>query len=328
MERLKGYKDTFLRSVFAFQLATSAVQPAELEIVYPEPIICTSDDISERYSIRLVDKVDTELSEKFSVYNFRFIEPNLDATPEMICAVEEALEKLPSPSLYIQNIIFFPNFFLSGNGHYLNNPFSDGESWIIVNYREDFPLWDDIFDGQLTSNVRARNYYSFIQHIFIHEAGHALVDTITFMASPSEESYRQRYENYHFDGENPIFRTFAKVAGFEFEEPDETCITEICGKQVIYRTVNVNGLGLYLRRNGWIRNTEFLERGQISQYEQYSNDIHEGLAEYFRGYIFEPDILDETQRRYFDNLFEGLYGEDAYEFLRLLVSDPEEILLK
>lgn len=92
--------------------------------------------------------------------------------------------------------------------------------------------------------------------------------------------------------------------------------------------VNVNGLRLYLRRNGWIRTTEFLERGQISQYEQFSNNIHEGLAEYLRGYIFEPDILDENQKRFFDNLFIGLSGENAYEFLQLLVRDPEEVLLK
>lgn len=144
MERIKGYKDILLRSFFALHLATSAVQPPDAQLVDSEPIICTSDEINERYGIRLVDKVDTELSEKFSAHNFRFREPNLDVSSEMICAIEEALGRLPNPSLYIQNIIFFPSFFLSGEGQYLNDPFSEQENWIIVYYPKNISLWDDI----------------------------------------------------------------------------------------------------------------------------------------------------------------------------------------
>ena len=328
MERIKDYKSTFLRSIFALHLATSAVQPPESEIINPEPIICTADDINERYGIRLVDRVDMDLSGKFAAYNFRFIEPNLDASPEMICAVEEALGRLPNPSFYIQNVIFFPEFFLSGDGSYLNDPFDEGENWMIIHYLEDVSLWDDFSERQLSSNVRAPDYYSYIQHIVVHEAGHALVDTITFVASPNEESYKQRYERYNFDRDNPIFRTFAEVGGFEFIEPKENCVMDTCLNPGSYRMVEVNGLLLYLRGAGWIRTAEFLERGQISQYEQRSNDIHEAIAEYLRGYIFEPGILDENQIRYFDNLLSGLSSEDAYKFLHLLVSYPEETLLK
>jgi hypothetical protein len=327
VERIKNLKKALVSGISALQLAVTTLPLEAQPLTHSEPITCSIENINQRYSgIKLHDRLDQGLSNRFLEYNPRFSLANLEATTEMICAVSEGLDQLPSPNLYINNIIFFP-FNYRAEGEHLSDPFDEGENWIIIYYRQNLESQQELLAAQSKSNLTAPNYYLYLQHILVHEAGHGLAEKIASLWSLTRGEDTQSRSSI-LDEENPLYRTFAEVAGFEFIQPEEICDEEnSCRLNIVYATIKVNGSNMRLRRTGWIRNEEFMERAQISRYEQRQNDIEEAFAEYLRAHRFNPNLLDQNQLQYFDILIEGLNSEDPDEFLHYLVVNPEEVLL-
>lgn len=144
-------------------------------------------------------------------------------------------------------------------------------------------------------NVLSANYRDFIQQTLVHEGGHGLEDAITFFISPDWESYENRFKNYLNDFEHPLFRGVGSVIGYN----------SLADKMY------------------WSRTREFIERAQISRYEQ-TRPIREAIPEYFRAYYFGPQILDGDQIAVFDIIDWGLREEQSFDFLdRLIQLDLE-----
>lgn len=93
--------------------------------------------------------------------------------------------------------------------------------------------------------------------------------------------------------QDPIYSTFAKVAGWQFGPTDvdaQTVMIEFKEGQATSKTEVKKFVG-------WHRQTA---DGQF-----YSN-IEGAFAEFFATYIFHPTLLSEEQRKYFGNIHEGL----------------------
>jgi hypothetical protein len=327
VERLDPLKSLILRGYSALHLAFSSVPLDTQDLLPPEPIICSVEDINQRYGVKLHANFNPEISARFKTLRQPFVAPNLEATNEMICAVSEGLDKLPNPRFYINNIIFFP-YSQYAEGLHLRDPFEEQENWIVIYYRQSQQLQQEVIQGaQERDNLHAPNYYVYLQHILAHEAGHGLIDVINYLSSTDEIDYQERSKNSVLDRNHPLFRTFAEVVGFEFVEPIEICDEESCQPMVVYETVKLNGTNTRLRRNGWIKKADSLENAPITNYEQRRNDPNESIPEYFRAYTFNPSLLDENQLDYFNRLINGLESDDPYGFMQSLVADPEGVLL-
>lgn len=130
MERYNDLKQMLCRGIVAANLFFSPVQPEIQPQQDQDPIICTAEDTNQRFSVNLVSQYDEILSATFQAYSkIRYRLPNLDLSSELICTISEGLEKLPSPYLYIQNIIVFP--FTYFEGEYVRNLLGDEQSWVV-----------------------------------------------------------------------------------------------------------------------------------------------------------------------------------------------------
>lgn len=322
------YGGTTLRREFLNRglnfLFLSALLNSPAALAQEDPLRSAVTRVQFKYGIEIIEKADSDISNRFHRHNsMMFRNINYSPAISMVEMVEQALDRLPSPGLMAQKIIFFPPFINADLlAEYHRGPALGEDGWVT------FFTSPGIFSVEgleaanpdTIGNFDIPNMSFMFQHLVVHEFGHGLDDEILYLSNSEQAIHQANRMKRRLDPENPVYRTFSKVAGFEFVNPE--------GSRMTLDPRDVNGEERTMQSNGWVRKNQYVQQQpQISRYEQFSA-INEVFAEYFRAAIFAPDLLDENQATYFKNLFFGLNSDDPEGFLRVVALEPEKVLLK
>lgn len=187
-------------------------------------------------------------------------------------------------------------------------------------YQYTFPMVPDpVESDELPLKTQKDAFFK----VLTHEFGHAFEDQVKIRASSTIEEYCKRRPLTlcgfnSIDKENPIFKTFAKISGWQLVPLSE--ISAMCG-------LDISGIEREEETFGWIRDPAVWgERPEMRISNRATHGpIDEVFAEFFMVSILYPEFLNDKERRYFGKIHKGLAG-DAEKFLDEVAKNPEILL--
>lgn len=170
-----------------------------------------------------------------------------------------------------------------------------------------------------------------LKQTVVHEFFHGLEDKVSIVNSPTILEYRKRQGFYLWnkntnDITNPLYVTFAKVTGWRLvsiidyiaqydpQEAKRKLIEHPEPEKPFVWDMDPAIWGDLAHRHGG-----------PTIYSRYG-PIQESIAEYWMTSVLYPGLLTADERRYFDNIKNGLKG-DPQKFVQEIVKNPN-ILLK
>ena len=163
-----------------------------------------------------------------------------------------------------------------------------------------------------------------LRQVVIHEIGHGLDDQISWRAFPKPSDHCDNVGIVNLcglasmDENNPLYKSFATVNGWKLMDGDD--ILRSCG-------MSENLIPKSPPNYGWVRDPNLWgdpPRVRISRYATEGN-ISEAFAEFFMASRLYPWLLTKQERRYFDNIAEGL-SQNPEEFLQTVAARPDTLL--
>lgn len=168
-----------------------------------------------------------------------------------------------------------------------------------------------------------------LKQTVLHEFFHAFDERVSLENSSSVSEYRKRQGFYIWnkntnDITNPLYVTFARVTGWKLI-PITDYIAQYDPEEAKKKR-NVNEKPPLV----WDMDPEVWgdlahRRGGPTIYSRYG-PIQESIAEYWMTSVLYPHLLTANERRYFDNIKNGLKGNPE-KFVKEVVKNPN-ILLK